>query len=200
MEVFQFKSPTCINPTGSAKHFFYCSAAAANISCETARDLPVAHDQLGAQQESSLTCNAALSHVHFDDFCKGREQSWETKVFNSSCLNQHNQTTFVLIVPNYDLEQYKFPVGCKSAANLHSAGGVVGSCLPSCGRSSCSCSSLGLGSIQSETMGQVVMGLRALSGKYSCCMSLCRDLPSHVNTLLWANAPFLPHITPWGEF
>ena len=76
--------------------------------------------------------------------------------------------------------------------------GAVGSCIPSHGRSPCSSSILG--HVQADMVGQVITGLEACPGKYFFCMPLCRDLPSHVNTLIWANVPSLTHVTPRGKF
>lgn len=124
---FEIKSPTCIHATGSAKHFFCGSAATANTSCETAgnpQSLMMSWERSGCLSQHTVLY--ALSHTYFDYFsCKGRERSWRRKVFNSLCLHQHNLTAFVLIIPNYDLEQYKFQDGCKSPADLCWAGGEL---------------------------------------------------------------------------
>lgn len=47
--------------------------------------------------------------------------------------------------------------------------------------------------------GQVSTNLKACPGKSFFCMPLCRDLPSHANTLVWENVLSLLSVRPWGN-
>lgn len=76
--------------------------------------------------------------------------------------------------------------------------GAVGRCLPGHGQTPCShCS---FGRVQAEMVESQDLGLKTCSDKSFFCVPLCRDLPSPVDTLIWANVPSLPNVTPQDKF